>query len=275
MVTWVLEKDLFEEDAVKRMIEHFKIKNIPFKTLNFFGDSIGDKVPVINDSVVFYGSITSQAAIHKQGWEPGVFKNENFNFKTYHDNLIKEDAILNAEYELCELKDIVEIANKRGWKDVFIRPNLDSKEFAGTVLNIDAASSWLEYLIKSNYLRNDIFDVIIAPPQIILAEYRLVMVNGRMVASSQYRKEGTQFLKEGCLPIIKEMAERLDKTFQPAPIYVVDIAEVNTKWGTLAYKVVEYGTFNSAGMYSCKVSDVIDAVTSYVDNNYQKSMVAA
>ena len=51
--------------------------------------------------------------------------------------------------------------------------------------------------------------------------------------------------------------------FQPAPVFVIDVAETDS-----GEKIIEYNTFNSSGFYFCDVGQIIDSVNAFVETRY-------
>jgi hypothetical protein len=66
------------------------------------------------------------------------------------------------------------------------------------------------------------------------------------------------------IPEVEELVMQAHAKFQPAAVYVIDIAQVTID-GEMSYKVIEYNTFNSAGLYACDVGRIIDDVNAYVE----------
>jgi len=67
---------------------------------------------------------------------------------------------------------------------------------------------------------------------------------------------------------VLDVAEEAIKRHNPAPVYMIDIGQIDNE-----LKVIEYNGFNSAGFYACDVNNIVDAVNEYVEKNYNETSV--
>ena len=146
-------------------------------------------------------------------------------------------------------------------EDIFIRPCEDTKTLVGRVAT---RREWLEGM-KIALNRSDGPDFLtpiqVARPKNIEAEYRLFVVDHRVVAESSYRIRG-QLNVNGYVPQeVIDFGELMSYQYSPAPVFVMDIAiRPNGE-----FKVVETNCFNAAGFYSCNEEKIVRAVTDYVE----------
>lgn len=265
-VTWVLESNVFAEVCFDQMVAHLKARDLPHEIVRIipFVHEIDGKKPVLANPVVAYGSIGVQKLAAREGWTPGVFTDpETFNYETYRNALggmiVNDDAV---KMRLSEAADyIFEQGHDR---DYFIKPNGDTKEFAGTVLPGYEFVPWFKKMLDIGYLEETDFDIVIASPKKLGCEWRVVVVDGKISDSSIYRQYGIVKPERHIIPEVEAVVYEAHKRFVPAPVYVIDIAQVRygDEW---AYKVIEYNTFNSAGLYACDVAKIIDDITAYVE----------
>jgi glutathione synthase/RimK-type ligase-like ATP-grasp enzyme len=101
----------------------------------------------------------------------------------------------------------------------------------------------------------------------ILAEYRMFIVDGKIVSGSVY-KQGTMGIShlnklnavlspdESVISITQRMIDK----WQPAEAFVIDIAKTDD-----GLKVIEINNFNSSGFYSCDVYKIINSIEEYID----------
>ena len=259
MVTWVLERDVFAEVCFDEMVEHFKSNGIQYHIVRVvpFVHEIEGKVPQISGPVVVYGSIGIQKLAEKHGWKPGVFTDpETFNYEAYRDAL--GDMLVNPDCVKMKLTEVMAYISENKLEDFFIKPNGDSKEFAGTLLAYEDFQTWLDNMNSIGYLKDNDFDVVVSSAKKLGCEWRVVVVDGKISSSSLYRQYQRVMAERHIIPEVEEAVMKAHSMFDPAPVYVIDIAQVGDE-----YKVIEYNTFNSAGMYACDVAKIIDDINTY------------
>jgi len=263
MTTWVLEKDVFSYRQEAEMLDWLKENEVPYHQVKIipFIHEIDGNVPDLGGPVVVYGSIGSQKLADQQGWVPGVFTGPEIN-----ETILQEKfgtMYLNSDAEVCKFR---ELASRVKSGSVFIKPNTDTKEFAGTVVTAEKLREWVDGMMKSGYIEESFLDndVLVSQPKEIGCEWRIVVVDGKIAAHSVYRQYG--ILKpEIWLPEdAKTFVLSAVGVYNPLPVYVLDVCQVTDG----SFKVIEMNTFNSAGWYACDVSKVMSIVTEFVENNY-------
>lgn len=260
MVTWVLESNIFSERCFDEMIKHFKEKDIPFhviKIIPFIHEAVGE-VPVIEGPVVSYGSIGMQNLTRREGWRPGTWTGPELNESSLIANL--GDMYLNNDALVMRLEDAVHYSRHTSpAADFFIKPNEDTKIFAGHVYTVNAIKQLYDNLIRNEIDTN--FDVVISDyGKKIDCEWRLVVVDGKIAAHSCY-KQYQQVMPEIWMPDeVLEFAEKVIKKYNPLDVFVMDICESE---GEL--KVIEYNTFNSSGLYRLDVGLAIDSINKMIN----------
>lgn len=259
-ITWVVESDVFNESHYGAFLEHLGNNGLPYHVVRVvpFIHEIEGKVPKIEDGskVVVYGSIGTQKLAQKHGWTPGVWTNDNFNTETYAKKL--GHHFLNTGAVICKMSEVMSRVDEVSSDDLFfIKPNSDTKEFAGAVMAKDEFEAWYAKMVSIGYLNENDFDVAISEPIQISVEYRLFVVGGKIVAGSRYREFGIVRPKEGWLPDFQTIID--DIGWHPADVYVIDVGLTINGW-----KVIEYNTFNSAGFYDAKISAIIDGINEYM-----------
>jgi hypothetical protein len=86
-----------------------------------------------------------------------------------------------------------------------------------------------------------------------------VVVDGAVVASSQYRYHGRLKVTGEVPAEVTAFAERDGRAVRPAPVFVLDVGEVEE-----GLRVVETNCFNSAGWYACDAAAIVRRVTAFV-----------
>ena len=265
MVTWVVERDVFSEKCFDRMINHFKLNDIVYHIVRVipFVHEIEGKVPEIDGPCVVYGSIGTQKLAVAHNWLPGVWTGPEFNEMIVGDRL--GSLYLNTDMMSTRMSGVEDLVKLKGWDQFFIKPNSDTKEFAGTILEADEFTGWYQRMVDIGYLEDNDFHVVISTPKRIGREWRLVVIDGKVVEYSLYKQYQKVMPKHEVTPEVIAIAEEAATLHAPADVYVVDVVETDN-----GLKIIEYNTFNSAGLYDCDVSVIIDEINKHVENGILK-----
>jgi len=254
-VTWVLEKNVFSERCFDDMVNYFEENNIPYHVITIvpFIHEIDGKVPEISGPVVCYGSIGIQKIAMKYNWKPGVWSNNSIS-----ENIVS--CVLGKDYLNHDgiITTMSQVLNDVSMDEFFIKPNGDTKEFAGTIIKRDEFANWYQKMIDIGYLTNNDFSVIISSPKIVQNEFRLVVVNNEIVSFSRYGYD--KYLPKKLPGNALKFAMLTTMTYQPLDVYVMDIGETPNGW-----KVIEYNTFNCSGLYDCNVNKIIHSINKFVE----------
>jgi hypothetical protein len=250
-VKWLVEDDAFPTDTMpfveairKQGMQVKLIDQKPYTTPEFL-----DFPP--EDCVVFYGSLgLAKKLIKKAKWIPGAYYNvPKYSCVNYYAALGK--YLLNGNYimlpygELIRQKEFLyeHLSQDRA---VFIRPNRGDKVFTGQIV------------LKENYEKDIGFYniepqelVVVSEPRNVLFEWRFVIVEGKVIAGSQY-KEGIKFSPEETYPQeAADFATEIAAHYNPDPAFVVDVCSIKS-----GLFLMEVGCFSCAGLYNCN-RDVI------------------
>jgi len=257
-VHWVVQNNLGSTDDIARLCHTLDRQGIAWTPLRVipFDDTPPD-VPS-EGKVVFYGSTSLMRNVARAGcWTPGVFFDEDrFAFEALRAGY--GEALLNAASEVVSVGDFAERALDPA-AEFFVRPAGDLKEFAGRVFAFGEIASWREGLASSNGPLGLDTRIQVAPPQNLGREWRTVVVDGAVVASSQYRSEGRLTVTPDVPTAVVAFAAEMAQRYAPAPVFVLDVGETAD-----GLRVVETNCFNSAGLYACDLYAVVRRVTAFV-----------
>jgi hypothetical protein len=258
-VTWILESNVFAETCFDRMVAHLQGNSIPHHIIRVIPvlHEIAGKVPDVTNPAVVYGSIGTQKLTVDHGWSPGVWTNEGFSESALRARL--GEHYLNHDLVCCAFRN----APKTG--QFFMKPDNDTKEFAGTVIRGEECNAWAKRLAKMGYFEGNILDlsVVISTVKNIGEEWRVVIVDGEPVAASCYKQDGKTVATEGAPTDVMNFAYMMAGFFSPADVFVMDICR--SRDNEYLLQVIEYNTFNSAGLYECDVGAVIDAINAMLE----------
>lgn len=251
---WVLQKNLYNEDAFAKLLAQLRAHNTPYALVDvipFSEETVEECNP--EGPVYVCGSTSMAKVARNKGWVPGYFE-DNLNYELtlahYGEHMLNADAVVGTMTELAHR-----------WDRFFIRPVLDTKQFAGQVMEWDNFVYWRDQLTKmekleSSYMSLTASDrVVMAPLKPISAEYRFYVVDGRVVTGSLYRV-GPQVI---CSTVVPEHIEayaqaRVDQ-WQPSRAFVIDIADTSE-----GLKVIEINAINSSGFYACDMGKYVAAI---------------
>lgn len=211
----------------------------------------------VQGPIVVYGSYTLALIAATRGWTPGSFVNDNFTHEAWVHGWGAE-RLLNGDAVVCRLDEIESAL--RGRENVFLRPLEDTKSFSGMVQGHDEALWWAESVIKAKSAQlHSATEIVVASTRSILAEYRLFVVDGRVVTSSLY-KMGQRIISDPYTPqAVLDFAERCIELWVPDRAFVLDIAETPE-----GFCIIEVNNINSAGVYAANVSQLVQEIDQMV-----------
>jgi len=259
MIKWIIERNIFSEKCFDLMIKHFIDNGIPYEIVTVipFSHELDGRVPVVDDKCVIYGSIGTQLLAIKYGWKPGVWTNDQFN-----ENIVTEmlgDLSLNNNSAYVKLSEVPIWLGGNDVDEFFIKPNTDTKEFAGEIQHRDSFMIWYNNMMDIGYLDNDDFDVMISLPKKLGMEWRLVIIDGKVCECSIYKQYQIVKPERQMNQEVIAFAENCTEIHNPADVFVMDITQTDD-----GLKVIEYNTFNSAGLYACDVGNIIDGINKFL-----------
>jgi len=283
---WVVQNNLYNEVGYARFIkalerlqvDYLIVKPVPFtnKILPADYDSWEedfDSTPELeidpNQKIMICGATSLSRIAKSKGWTPGSYLNDNFDFSKWRDGFGKEN-ILNGDATVGTISNIkVNPADH-----YFLRPVHDTKSFSGVVMSKYDLDDWLKSI---GQIEEEEFvplhkntEIMISSVKEIYAEYRMFIVNSKVVTGSRY-KLGNKVTSDENVPddvyrytnrMVRLWQEKVDCTlaifpsaYAPAKAFVMDIAIT-----PLGMKVIEINNINSAGFYDADVQKIIMAI---------------
>ena len=260
-ITWVVqnnliyEKDLANlENAISRVGAKLdSVRIVPFS----------DELPEFlrNDSNIFYGSTTFMNNVYaKYGKNArGLFYDDKeFSMENYMEKWGREMLSYGAKFMTFD--EFVNSPDMDPEQDWFVRPDADSKSFAGDVIKFKDIAEW-----HSKLLFDDIYGlsgdtkIMVSTPYNIAKEWRCLVVNGKYITGSQYRGY-LNLVKDPFVPeeVIQYVEDRA-KEYSPHDVFVMDIGLSGEN-----YYIIECGCANSIGFYEMDVYEYVKAITNYI-----------
>jgi len=270
---WIVQNNLYDEDGYVKFIEALErvgvdyliIKPIPFTNqflpadFDSWTQNVDDvEEPYIdtNQKIMVMGATSLTRIAKNRGWIPGTYLNENFDFVKWRDGFGGMN-ILNNKSIVCKISDNINVIDMSA--QLFVRPVDDSKAFSGTVMSKYDFYDWVQSI---SIIEEEEFQplhkntkIAIADYKEIYAEYRLFVVDKKVVTASMYKRGNVVQSIEGADDEVLEFGQKMVDKWQPAAAFVLDIA--STPHGL---KVIEINNINSAGFYAADAQKIIVAL---------------
>lgn len=244
---WVIQKSIFNSIDYARLTASLERFGIPYLPVSIPNNQFHLEPDVdVDGNVYVCGALKMAKIAQDKGWSPGSFLNENFNFKLWLGKL--NANLLNCDIIFGKLSDV----ETSHLKTFFIRPLEDNKAFDGMVIDNNLLEEWRSDP-KKGRLQN--LDVIVSPVKNIFREYRIFIVNRKVITGSIYKMGGNPLASASVEPIVIEYAERIVQTWIPSESLVVDIGLTEE-----GFKVIEFNNINSSGFYASDVSKYVEAI---------------
>ena len=256
MLTWAVQTNLINQrdlQSLKAACEKTGQNFLDFQAIPF-----SDELPDVPNQgpTVFYGATRCMAQVHSsRRWNPGVFFDEAFfNFNCWSQQL----PTLNGGAQVTTLEGLAS-QNHAAERLFFVRPCDDSKAFAGEVMAFGDIQQWCRQLSAEACEVSPSCPIVAAEPVGIAKEWRLFVVEGKVASGSQYRVNHRLEVDPLVPAEVCDFVERLADRWQPAPVFVMDVA---LSGGDLY--VIEVNCFNSAGFYASDVERIVARVSACV-----------
>ncbi len=250
---WVIQDSFYSADGHSRLLAALERLEIAYQVvkLNPQAKSIA---PDVNPegAVWVCGSSTMCGLAGARGWKPGSFLNDNFRFEVWGERY--RQILLNADAALFKIRDI-----PSGYAEFFMRAPDDSKAVPGRTWKWGEFVAWREALAAEAKPKpfGPTLDsmVVVANAKTIHYERRYFVIDGELVASSQYRAGGRAEFSAYPDDEANAFVSRVIADFSPARAFVLDVA--GTPDGL---RVVEINCINSAAFYACDVPKLVAAI---------------
>ncbi len=224
------------------------------------GEARGTIVPDVDPAgpVLCFGSAGLRAVAVVRGWHPGAPSVDTLD----HGACVRAwgDAMLNVDALVGTLDDLPALAAAVGSRDVFMRPARDDKAFDATRMAVDDVGAWVRGLLDKGLAPGT--GAIAATAKRVLAEWRTWVVEGRVVATSLYRRGGVALFDGSDAPFelldfAGARAADLETAIGPeAPVaYVLDACLTED-----GMRVVEVNGICGARLYGCDVGRLFGAL---------------
>ena len=254
---WIVQTDLGSTRDPERLTEACRSLGLPVVHATFVPFS--DELPDISESgpTLVYGSDRFVSLARASGrWRPCAFHDEE-GFRASSVVARWGRDTLNSDGRLTTLRALASESDSEA-EQLFLRPDADHKNFAGALYTRAEITRWVTRLEAAGELVTQSADteVFAAPPKPIADEWRLFLVEGRVIAGSRYRSHGRLDVHPGVPDAVTRFAEGLAATWQPAPAFVLDVARTGE-----GLRAIEVNGLHSSGFYAADVKAIVAAVS--------------
>ena len=258
-IQWVVQRNLTSQSDFNELKKACLKIGVAFIELDVipFTNSLAE-FDKTRDSIIYGSTTFNSLALKDPSLRKGLFFNEaSFSIENYIEKW--GSRMLNHDAAIITFKELVGGNCYAIDKLLFIRPNDDSKSFAGEVKRFDEIEEWFKKLkIVENTNLSLASKIIVSEPYNIHYEWRLWIVNKKVIGASKYREYFKLSKEEGCPNDVVSFAEESCHQYTPHDVFVMDICLCGDE-----YFIVECGCMNGAGFYSANIENIVKNVTEY------------
>lgn len=223
-----------------------------------------DYTNVKDGPTVFYGPIQFVRKMLKETqYYPGAFSFKEYLHCNEYMSYYPLDMFLNGDGYFTTFGMLKQCGIT---EEIFIRPNSPYKTFTGFTIKPEDFNIEMNTLKTLNNINNEEL-ILLSKPKKILAEFRSIICDSKIVAHSQYQWEGRMDRRTDILPECYELTDQFIKHFSIDDVYVVD--SCMTENGP---KIVEINSFSSSGLYEADKIAIFKNVSKIAIRQYSDLM---
>lgn len=268
--TWLIEAGVYGDEATPLLDEIRRqgmlAEVVPHRSLRKGSTPVVNGQSLSSDAcVIGYGTFpfARQIQLHHR-WTPGAWCSaENLDCATYFayfgPHLLNQQYIILPGVEAIRQQDWLYSVLGRDDK-VFARPTSCQKLFVGRCIDRESFS---DALAPARYDPTSL--VVVAAPNPIGREWRLVVVGDRVVSGSQYAVGGERAITADCPSEVREFAATMlaEVRWRPDPVFMLDVCESGGRlW------LVELNSFSGSWLYRCDLPSVIAEASELAERSW-------
>jgi hypothetical protein len=251
---WLIEAGVYGEE-VNPLLREIRRQEMTGDLISYPSLQKGT-IPLPSDGacVIGYGTLpfAREIQLHRR-WLPGAWCNlDNLDCSVYFTHF--RPFLLNQHHTILPGVDALQqvdtlFAEFAIEEEVFARPTSCHKLFNGRCI---PRERFTQALAPTRY--DPSTRVVIAEPREIAYEWRLVVVEDRVIAGSQYARWGERDIAPGCPEEVRSFAGSVlaQVSWRPDPIFMMDVGESAGRLG-----LVELNGFSCSWLYQCDLPAVI------------------
>lgn len=233
-----IQKNLSEKD-INDLTEIFKNNNLEYEL--FYHIPFDDFYPLINKSkkaFLYAASSVTDKAFNDDPVKNGVFSHTK-DINLYNFFINSKEMMWSNPIYMGSFKDF-----SLNHEEIFIRPLMDSKWLAGTVMSKIEYLEWIQKLKKMEFDFNE--PILVSNVDYPQDEYRLFFINHKFSTGSQYKRDYEMFFSRKVPESIVELGKNfMNNNINNLPSsFVIDIGENKSKIG-----IIEVNGINNSGFY--------------------------
>ena len=279
---WLFDYHMLKDDYHESLVKLCEKMNIEYDILTYIPNYKAMEIdPFIKkpiyekgECVVAYGCIEFLEALDtlKMNYIPSRYMEREFLTCRYYMPKIPSELLLNDDYIMLPYAEFKRnpnrIYNLFNTNNLFIRPDSGLKTFAGTTILQEDFKYEINSLENLTSVMAETI-VLLSSVKTIKAEYRILVGNRKIIASSQYKRDNKLNMKEGAPFEALELANKIARLdFQPDLVYTVDIAETDDN----NFKIIELNSFSAAGLYHCDPKTVLTEVSRIAELEHNQEL---
>jgi hypothetical protein len=272
--TWLIEAGVYGDEITPLLREirrqGMAAEPVPHQALRQ-GTTlvVGGRSLSADECVIGYGTFPfAQQILLHFSWTPGAWCSaDNLDCATYFAHFGR--FLLNQNYVIMPG---VEAIRQRDWlfwivgrdNQVFARPTSCQKLFVGRCIDRE---SFATALAPTRYDPGTL--VVVASPRSIEREWRLVVIDGTVVAGSQYAIGGRKAIRPECPAEIWQFAESMVQQvkWRPDPAFMLDVCQsAGQLW------LVELNSFSGSWLYQCDLAKFVAAAGALAERIWAKAI---
>lgn len=256
---WIVENMVKESSYISLVNE---IEKQGYELIKVNGDFKKDDLKNIpsDASIITTGSI-EMCKLFKEtlpNHSPVTFSTfENYLCSKYYPYF--EEFLFNDQYIFLPLKSL----NRRFWSiyglygkdsNIFVRPDSGDKPFKAGLID---AQDWSNFYESMKHIDNDL--ILVSTPKNIVGEWRFVVTEEKeILAVSSYQYQGlTTRIPSAPKKATDLIYKLLDVGYYPDPVFCFDVCEDSDG----DFWLLELTSFSSAGLYACKMENIVKRVS--------------
>ena len=256
---WILQRGHTDSERLGDVLGTVGLQYSFERMAPFIGDI--DPIPQIDNpgNTIIFGLHSTRNFARRHGIFPGIIE-----LRPHVQELAWQDFLLNP-LGATIIAPAAEITSRLAYdsRDLFfVRAFEDTKALAGQVLTREQIMKTVastDFLKEEEYFAeslNPTTALMVSSPVDILAEWRLWIVDDRVVTYSRYKVGDTvrwaHTIDQDVIPFAEAMIAR---NTNYAPAYVMDICRTGA-----GLKLLETNSINSAGLYQANLIDLVTAL---------------
>ena len=276
---WLLDYNIIKDNYYAPISDIFDDLNIEYQITKYNTTSSFNNIAPFcdepkfkeNDCVVAYGSIEfiKNLNYYKKDYIPSSYLEDKSLYCSIYIPKLPKKTYLNEQYIMIPFLEFKNNSSRFyklfNTNNLFIRPDSSLKIFTGTTISISDFDYEINTLEKLTSVSDSTL-ILISPVLKIKKEYRFVICNRKVIASSLYKKNDILTVVEGAPNHVSFISQSMaENPWQPDLVYTCDVAELETG----EVKIIELNSFSSSGLYACNLKDIIINVSNVAQLEHQ------